>query len=93
MTSESYSATDALRMGFVNRLYHDADFWHEVVLLAEQIAKNSPDPLRYAKKIINASEDVGLKSGCVMELGAFSSLFATKEREKKMKYFLEGKKQ
>lgn len=92
MTSDTYPAADALRMGFINRLYPDAEFWREVVLFAEQIATLPPEPLHYAKQIINTGEGVDLKSGCLMELGAFSALFATSEREMRMKKILKGKK-
>jgi enoyl-CoA hydratase len=92
MTSDSYTAADGLRMGFVNRLYPDAHFWEEVVAFAGRIAAHPLEPLHYAKKIINASEDVELNSGCVMELGAFASLFATEARAEKMQSFLGRKK-
>lgn len=92
MTSDTYDAADALRMGLVNRVYPDGEFWGKVAAFAERIAAHSAEPLRYAKKIINAGEDVDLKNGCVMELGAFSSLFATRAREERMKSFLERKR-
>jgi enoyl-CoA hydratase len=92
MTSDPYRAADALRMGFINQLYEEGEFWPRVVAFAERIAEHPPEPLHYAKKIINAGEDVDPKSGCVMELGAFSSLFATGERERRMREFLERKR-
>ncbi|KAF0221746.1 MAG: enoyl-CoA [Geobacteraceae bacterium] len=92
MTSDTYGAADALRMGFVNRIYPAGEFWDRVTDFAGRIAAHPSEPLSYAKKIINAGEDVDLKSGCVMELGAFSSLFATRARDEKMRNFLGRKK-
>lgn len=92
MTSESYDAKAALRMGLVNRVFPDEGFWENVMAFAGEIADHPPAALRYAKMIINAAEDVELKSGCVMELGSFSSLFATPEREERMKRFLDGER-
>jgi enoyl-CoA hydratase len=92
MTSDPYNAADAVRMGFVNRVYPDGEFWERVVAFAGTIACQPAAPLSYSKKIINAAEDVELKSGCVMELGAFSSLFGTTERAERMNDFLEGKR-
>ncbi|GFE58895.1 enoyl-CoA hydratase/isomerase family protein [Geobacter sp. AOG1] len=92
MTSESYTAADGLRMGFLNRLFPAVSFWDDVVAFAGRIAAHPAEPLLYGKKIVNASEDVELKSGCVMELGAFSSLFATEARAEKMQSFLNRKK-
>lgn len=92
MTSDPYSAADALRMGLVNRVHADHDFWREVTGFAEQIAGHPPDALRFAKKLVNASEDVDLKNGCAMELGIFSSLFSSEVTGRKMKDFLERKR-
>lgn len=92
MTSELYTAAEALRMGLVNRVLGDGEFWGGVTAFAEGIASNPADALRYAKKLINASEDVDLKNGCVMELGAFSSLFSPAVTGEKLGSFLERKK-
>lgn len=88
MTSEPYGAAEALRMGFVNRVYPDGEFWESVVALAERIAANPSEPLSHAKRIVNAGENVDLKSGCVMEIGAFSALFAAPARRERMGAFL-----
>lgn len=92
MTSEPYSARDALRMGLVNRVCDVGGFWGEVTSFAERIAPHSAEALRFAKKLVNASEDVDLKNGCSMELGIFSSLFSTEVTCRKMKEFLERKR-
>ena len=77
MTSETYGADEALRMSLVDRVYPHRQFWSEVTRFAERIAANSPTALTYAKKLINASSDIDLHNGQVMELGAFSTLFSS----------------
>lgn len=76
MTSDVYSAVDALRMGYVNSVYPVDTFWKEVVTFAERIAANPPAALGFAKKAINAAEDCDLKSGCTLERGFFTALLA-----------------
>ena len=76
MTSDVYSAVDALRMGYVNSVYPADTFWKEVVTFAERIAANPPEALGFAKKAINAAEDCDLKNGCTLERGFFTALLA-----------------
>lgn len=67
MTSEPYSAADALRMGLVDQMYAHEDFWSRVVLLAERIASHPLTALSAAKRLINAAEDTDLRTGCLLE--------------------------
>ena len=77
MTSDVYSAADALRMGYVNRVYPADGFWHEVIAFAERMAANSAESLCFAKTAINAAEDCDLKNGCTLERGLFVALLST----------------
>ena len=45
MTSDPYSASDALRMGLVERVYAAEDFWPQVSLFAGRIACHPPAAL------------------------------------------------
>lgn len=76
MTSDVYSAVDALRMGYVSSVYPVDTFWKEVVTFAERIAANPPTALGFAKKTINAAEDCDLKNCCSLERGFFTALLA-----------------
>ena len=80
MTSDVYSAVDALRMGYVNSVYPADRFWKEVVAFAERIAANSPECLCFAKMAINAAEDCDLKNGCTLERGLFAALLSSAPR-------------
>jgi enoyl-CoA hydratase len=78
MTSDPYPAADALRMGYVNRVYPADTFWREVVAFAERIATQDAAVLHYGKKLVNSADDCDLKTGCIMEQGYFTALLAGK---------------
>ena len=67
MTSEIYSATSALHMGLVDRVYPEKEFWQKTSLFAECIASRPLTALSAAKRLINASEDTDLRTGCLLE--------------------------
>jgi enoyl-CoA hydratase len=67
MTSEIYTAAEALQMGLVDRVYQHNVFWQEVTAFAERIASHPLTPLSAAKRLINAAVDIDLRSGCLLE--------------------------
>lgn len=67
MTSEIYGAADALRMKLVDRVYGDNVFWSEVTAFAELVASHPSASLAAAKRLVNASEDTDLRTGCLLE--------------------------
>lgn len=67
MTSEPYSAADALQMGLVDQAYATDDFWPQVIRLAERIARHPLTALSASKRLINAAEDTDLRTGCLLE--------------------------
>ncbi|NTW89186.1 MAG: enoyl-CoA hydratase/isomerase family protein [Desulfobulbaceae bacterium] len=67
MTSEIYSAAEALQMGLVDRIYHENEFWQQVSSFAERIASRPLNALSAAKRLINAAEDTDLRTGCLLE--------------------------
>jgi enoyl-CoA hydratase len=75
MTSRVYSAEEALRMKLVEKILPAAGFMDEVQGFAETIAAQPPMALNLMKRMLNASENVSVQDGQVMELGAFASLF------------------
>ncbi len=84
MTSEPYDAAEALRLGLVDRVFPAATFWAETVKEAERIAANPPASLAFAKKLLNASEDVDLRTGCTMVSGPFAALCAATLRRDRL---------
>ena len=67
MTSDIFSAADALQMGLVDRVHSDATFWSEVVSFAERVAGHPLKALSASKRLLNAAEDADLRTGCLLE--------------------------
>ena len=67
MTSDTYPAEEALRMGLVDRVCGKDEFWPEVVRFAEGIAAHPLTALSASKRLINAAEDTDLRTGCLLE--------------------------
>lgn len=67
MTSDSYSATDALHMRLIDKICTEAEFWPYTVRFAEKIARHPSYALSAVKRLINVSEDTDLRSGCLLE--------------------------
>jgi enoyl-CoA hydratase len=67
MTSDIFSAADALQMGLVDRVHGDDAFWGEVVAFAERVAGHPLKALSASKRLLNAAEDTDLRTGCLLE--------------------------
>jgi enoyl-CoA hydratase len=67
MTSDPYSAEDALWMGLVDRVCGKATFWSEVITCAEKVATHPLVALSASKRLLNAAEDTDLRTGCLLE--------------------------
>jgi enoyl-CoA hydratase len=76
MTSDPYSAEEALRMGLVERVYGKDVFWPEVVEFAEKVARHPLAALSTSKRLLNAAEDSDLRIGCLLEREAASHIKA-----------------
>jgi len=67
MTSDIYTAADALHMGLVDRVHSDDAFWSEVVTFSERVASHPLAALSASKRLLNAAEDTDLRTGCLLE--------------------------
>jgi len=67
MTSNTYCAQEALRMGLVDKVYGVDSFWSEVVMFAEKVAAYPLAALSASKRLLNAAEDTDLRTGCLLE--------------------------
>jgi enoyl-CoA hydratase len=77
MTSDPYSAEDALWMGLVDRVCGKATFWSEVVTCAEKVATHPLAALSASKRLLNAAEDTDLRTGCLLERETATHLHAS----------------
>lgn len=76
LTTDTYDAASALRMGLVDRVLPASGFWPAVVAYAERIARQPLPALAAAKRLVNASQDVDLKNGCLLEQATVTAVAA-----------------
>lgn len=76
LTTDTYDARAALRMGLVDRVFPATEFWPAVVAYAEKIASQPLPALAAAKRLVNASQDIDLKNGCHLEHAIVTALAA-----------------
>jgi len=91
-TGKLIDAPEALRIGLINQIAPVDQLEAVVLAMARQIAEQSPLAIKWAKKTINASQDLGLTSGLAYESLAACLLFSSRDREEGMKAFLEKRK-
>lgn len=76
LTTDTFDAASALRMGLVDRVFPAPGFWPAVVAYAERIACQPLPALAAVKRLVNASQDLDLKNGCLMEQATATALAA-----------------
>ncbi len=91
-TAAAFSAEEAYSWGIVNRLCAPKDLLPSVIEVASIIAENAPLAVRQAKKAMNMSQHLDLKSGYFYELEAYNFLLGTKDREEGINAFNEKRK-
>jgi len=91
-TGEMIDATEAYRIGLVNKVYPPQELIKSVETIAEKIASKGYDTLRLAKDSINASAKTDIKTGCNFEIMAFGLNFASEDQYEGMSAFLEKRK-
>jgi enoyl-CoA hydratase len=92
LTGDMIDAAEAFRIGLVNHICPADDLEEEVMKMAGRMAKNSPLALKWAKKSINLSQEVGLTAGLSYEILAESLLFTGKDRAEGLKAFFGKRK-
>jgi enoyl-CoA hydratase len=88
-SGDTYDAAEALRIGLVDRVFLADKLMEEAKKLAKTIASRGQIAVRMAKDCINASMDVSMADGCMLERKAFALSFSTEDRTEGMKAFLE----
>lgn len=89
MFGDPISATEAHRMGLVNRIV-DADLLEiETAAWAMRLATRSPDALAGAKRAVNIGAELELEQGIEFALDQFAGLFDGANQEEGMRAFLE----
>jgi enoyl-CoA hydratase/carnithine racemase len=88
-TGRFVKADEALAIGLVDKVVPAADVYNEAVAWAKQFVGGATLALRAAKEAIDKGIEVDLASGLEMERAQFAALFATEDRTRGMKSFLE----
>jgi enoyl-CoA hydratase len=91
-TGKMIDASEALRIGLINQVTASDQLEETVLSMAGQVAEHSSLALKWAKKTINASQEIGLTQGLAYEALVMSLLFTSKDREEGIKAFLEKRK-
>jgi len=82
------SATEALDIGLVDRLFPAESVYSEAVAWARQFVGGPAAAIAAAKRVIDAGQDGTLEQGLEIERQAFAHLFATEDRAIGMESFI-----
>jgi enoyl-CoA hydratase len=92
MTGDMIDATEALRIGLVDRVVPAADVLDEAKALAHKLAGKAPVALALIKEAINRGLEGPLASGLAHEAAQFGLVFDTEDRVEGVSAFLEKRK-
>jgi len=84
-------AEEAFSMGLVNKIFSSESLLTETKTYAKTIAKNSGYAVGISKMLVNRGMDTSLDTGLKLEIYSWSLCFSTKEREERMRLFLQRK--
>lgn len=80
-TADRITAQDALRIGLVQKIIDERDFYKEIDILANNIASKSYNVIKKIKNILWKSQNHDFTTGCKFEAETFSSLLANEGKE------------
>ena len=81
MTGEMVSATEAYRIGLVNRLCEPEELQPTTMQLATTLATKSPLTIKSAKEAVRGALERGMAEGLEHERDIFCALFDTEDME------------
>jgi enoyl-CoA hydratase len=88
-SGELIDATDAFRIGLINRLYPLGEALARGEELLAHICTRSPNAIRIGGEIVNAGYDIDLQTACMLERDAFALCFASFDQREGMQAFLD----
>ncbi|MEW2250796.1 MULTISPECIES: enoyl-CoA hydratase/isomerase family protein [unclassified Streptomyces] len=88
-TGRMVKADEALALGLVDRVVPAADVYTEAHAWAAKLAQGPAIALRAAKESIDTGLETDIDTGLAVERNWFAGLFATEDRERGMKSFVE----
>ncbi|MFE3824283.1 enoyl-CoA hydratase/isomerase family protein [Streptomyces sp. NPDC059092] len=88
-TGRQVRADEALRIGLVDRVVPAAEVYEQAHAWAAKLAQGPALALRAAKESVDTGLETDLESGLAVERTWFAGLFATEDRERGMRSFVE----
>ncbi|MFG2478496.1 enoyl-CoA hydratase/isomerase family protein [Streptomyces fagopyri] len=88
-TGRMVKADEALSLGLVDRIVPAAEVYDEAHTWAAKLAQGPAIALRAAKESIDTGLETDLETGLAVERNWFAGLFATEDRERGMRSFVE----
>lgn len=88
-TGATFTAQEAYEWGIVNKVCEPEQLMEEVIATAKVIAANAPLAVKQAKKSLNMSQHLDVKSGFLYEIEAYNQLLLTKDRTEGIRAFNE----
>ncbi len=92
LTGRRIEASEALRLGLVNRVTTKKKWMTEALELAQVVAGRPPIAVALAKQSVLAAEQTNLDAGLAGERRLYESAMATEDRVEGMKAFLEQRR-
>ena len=84
-------AEEALSMGLINKIFPSDSLLSETKAYAKVLSKNSSFAIGISKMLVNRGMDANLDTGLKLEIYSWAVCFSTKEREERMRKFVEKK--
>ncbi len=91
-TGEMVSATEALRLGLIEKVTPAGTVMEKARELAAKICKRGPLGVAAAKKVLNRTRDLSLEQGLELESDVWASLAATEDMKEGARAFMEKRK-
>ncbi|MDN3248845.1 enoyl-CoA hydratase/carnithine racemase [Streptomyces sp. DSM 42143] len=88
-TGRQVRADEALALGLVDRVVPAAEVYEQAHAWAARLAKGPAIALRAAKESIDTGLETDIETGLAVERNWFAGLFATEDRERGMRSFVE----
>ncbi|MFJ8810354.1 enoyl-CoA hydratase/isomerase family protein [Streptomyces sp. NPDC102490] len=88
-TGRQVKAEEALALGLVDRVVPAAEVYEQAHAWAARLAKGPAIALRAAKEAIDTGLETDIETGLAVERNWFAGLFATEDRERGMRSFVE----
>ena len=85
------TAEEAFSMGLINKIIPSENLLSETRTYAKTIAKNSNFAIGISKMLVNKGTDANLDTGLKLEIYSWAVCFSTKDREERMRKFVEKK--